>query len=109
MKTGITGATGQLGQLDLVLPDAVEGIQPVRNLQHVFPAREGGSKKGSFLLSWTDGGLCSGRPSYLHASRSFYKALLPVEASRFGSLPAKPPIGEGPKDGAYKVDRAPVV
>ncbi len=53
--------------------------------------------------------LCSGRPSYLHASRSFYKALLPVEASRFGSLPAKPPIGEGPKDGAYKVDRAPVV
>nr|AEK66742.1 ribosomal protein L2 [Ferrocalamus rimosivaginus] len=53
--------------------------------------------------------LCSGRPSYLHASRSFYKALLPVEASRFGSLPAKPPIGEGTKDGAYKVDRAPVV
>jgi hypothetical protein len=31
----------------------------------------------------------------------------PVEASRFGSLPAKP-IGEGPKDGACKVDRAPV-
>nr|YP_010373869.1 ribosomal protein L2 [Hernandia nymphaeifolia]UPI56051.1 ribosomal protein L2 [Hernandia nymphaeifolia] len=52
--------------------------------------------------------LLRGRPSYQNASRSFYKALLPVEASRFGSLPAKP-IGEGPKDGACKVDRAPVV
>nr|CAD1835889.1 unnamed protein product [Ananas comosus var. bracteatus] len=38
--------------------------------------------------------LCSGRHSYLHASRSFYKALLPVEARSLRSLPAKP-IGEG--------------
>nr|QKO27827.1 ribosomal protein L2 [Pentastemona sumatrana] len=64
--------------------------------------------KGSLLLNQVLAyALCSGRPSYLHASRSFYKALLPVEASRFGSLPAKP-IGEGPKDGVCKVDRAPV-
>nr|AHA47111.1 ribosomal protein L2 [Amborella trichopoda] len=51
--------------------------------------------------------LLRGRPSYQSASRSFVEALLPVEASRFGSLPAKP-IGEGPKDGACKVFRAPV-
>nr|QKO27828.1 ribosomal protein L2 [Stemona tuberosa] len=64
--------------------------------------------KGSLLLSQVLAyALCSGRPSYQNASRSFYKALLPVEASRFGSLPAKP-IGEGTKDGVCKVDRAPV-
>ncbi|ERM99375.1 hypothetical protein AMTR_s00235p00022820 [Amborella trichopoda] len=52
--------------------------------------------------------LCSGRPSYQSASRSFYEALLSIEASRFGSLPAKQ-IGEGLKDGAWKVFHAPVV
>ncbi|KAL4181122.1 hypothetical protein AMTRI_Chr12g269680 [Amborella trichopoda] len=49
-----------------------------------------------------------GRPSYQSASRSFIESLLPGEASRFDSLPAKP-IGEGPKDGACKVFHAPVV
>ena len=69
------------------------------------PKADQGSLLPSQVLAYA---LCSGRPSYQNASRSFYKALLPVEASRFGSLPAKP-IGEGPKDGACKVDRAPVV
>ena len=69
------------------------------------PKADQGSLLPSQVLAYA---LCGGRPSYQNASRSFYKALLPVEASRFGSLPAKP-IGEGPKDGACKVDRAPVV
>lgn len=69
------------------------------------PKADQGSLLPSQVLAYA---LCSGRPSYQNASRSFYKALLPVEASRFGSLPAKP-IGEGPKDGACKVNRAPVV
>ncbi|XXG47935.1 hypothetical protein AAC387_Pa02g2496 [Persea americana] len=69
------------------------------------PKADQGSLLPSQVLAYA---LCSGQPSYQNASRSFYKALLPVEASRFGSLPAKP-IGEGPKDGACKVDRAPVV
>ncbi|KAG9438903.1 hypothetical protein H6P81_021201 [Aristolochia fimbriata] len=69
------------------------------------PKADQGSLLPSQVLAYA---LCSGRPSYLHASKSLDKALLPVEASRFGSLPAKP-IGEGPKDGACKVDRAPVV
>jgi hypothetical protein len=65
--------------------------------------------QGSLLLSQVLAyALSSGRPPHLHASQSFVEALLPVEAFRFGSLPAKP-IGEGPKDGACKVDRAPVV
>nr|QKO27839.1 ribosomal protein L2 [Petrosavia sakuraii] len=68
------------------------------------PKADQGSLLPSQVLAYA---LCSGRPSYHHASQSFYKALLPVEAFRFGSLPAKP-IGEGPKDGACKVDRAPV-
>nr|QGW48408.1 hypothetical protein [Raphanus sativus]QGW48645.1 hypothetical protein [Raphanus sativus] len=42
-----------------------------RPLFVLFPAREGGSKKGSLLLSWTDGRLCSGRPSYRNASFVF--------------------------------------
>ncbi|CAN6472077.1 unnamed protein product [Victoria cruziana] len=68
------------------------------------PKADQGSLLPSQVLAYA---LCSGRPSYHHASRSFYKALLTVEASHFGSLPAKP-IGEGPKDGACKVDRVPV-
>nr|ARX11148.1 ribosomal protein L2 [Triantha glutinosa] len=68
------------------------------------PKADQGSLLPSQVLAYA---LCSGRPGYQNASSSFYKALLPVEASRFGSLPAKP-IGEGPKDGACKVDRAPV-
>nr|UXD79038.1 ribosomal protein L2 [Schisandra repanda] len=68
------------------------------------PKADPGSLLPSQVLAYA---LCSGRPSYQNTSRSFYKALLPVEASRFGSLPAKP-IGEGKRDGACKVDRAPV-
>ncbi|CAN6487181.1 unnamed protein product [Victoria cruziana] len=64
------------------------------------PKADQGSLLPSQVLAYT---FCSGRPSYHHASRSFYKALLTVEASHFGSLPAKP-IGEGPKDGACKFD-----
>ncbi|CAN6465347.1 unnamed protein product [Victoria cruziana] len=69
------------------------------------PKADHGSLLPSQVLAYA---LCSGRPSYHHASRSFYKALLTVEASHFDSLPGKP-IGEGPKDGACKVDRVPVV
>nr|QKO27810.1 ribosomal protein L2 [Chorigyne cylindrica] len=68
------------------------------------PKADQGRRLLSQVLAYA---LCSGRPSYQNASRSFYKALHPVEASRFGSLPAKP-IGEGPKNGVCKVDRAPV-
>nr|WML72263.1 ribosomal protein L2 [Ceratophyllum demersum] len=80
------------------------GLLGAAELQESKPKADQDSLLPSQVLAYA---LCSGRPSYHHASISFYKALLPVEASRFGSLPAKP-IGEGPKDGACKVDRAPV-
>ncbi|KAI5664328.1 hypothetical protein M9H77_23651 [Catharanthus roseus] len=38
-----------------------------RSIFILFPAWEGGSKKGSLLLSWTEGSLHSGRPSYQNA------------------------------------------
>ncbi|CAN6454065.1 unnamed protein product [Victoria cruziana] len=64
------------------------------------PKADQGSLLPSQVLSYA---LCSGPPSYHHASKSFYNAFLTVEASHFDSFPTKP-IGEGLKDGVCKVD-----
>ena len=48
-----------------LVADSCDHPQPIFVL---FPARKGGSKKGSLIFSWTDGGLYSGQLSYQNAS-----------------------------------------